>query len=1515
MKRIFTILAAVSCMVMVTTFRAHATCSDGVVIKIGTTEINPANEADVFSDGKFCYNAAEHTLTLNGYQNISEGLYIDASAVDADFTIEVVGNVAFYTGAAALPLRFAKAYDGRGLIIEGNENAKLDLVATGSSAFNCAISCRVSYSDSKYYPLTVKGGMLLEASNTGTKTKTYPAIECSKLTIDDSEINARTSDDYSGTGVIYTAEDKIELKGKIQIFPASQTPWAFQTLRYNTLYPVVVNGFHLTDRTPELVSGDMQAIGSGAIVYNPETRTVYLKYDFQMEAKNDRATAALLIQDDANPTEPITIQSDHDKYHVFIAYSSLADGADGVVFKTPVKIDLNGSTLEIEAKKGHGMVVDSKVELSSSFKRGFVTVLGNQRGVTGGSTGELADEGVYIYATGKNDASFKGFTWNPSHVDFFPPHHWDSENKVAVDGSNIEVGNGTQVQIVASMNEINARSIPAGAGKFTATKDGISIDLPHNYTQDYTDTWDLEINAAASDANKYEFIDWTSGDTDPKYTYTVTGKEDVYNTANFRRLVSLNEKCYVVDGKTLKYWDAKANFKGDPTTIGDLPLTGSYGIYGAIYADGNIYFIEGDGAAENGIRKISFDGTTLGGSASDFVTVSTSYPQITEIAYRASDDCLYAILNDGNWQLYKFPLTDPSTPVKIAVVESPLILAMAFDDNGDLYALDYEDQLIKINLTTGERTKVGDVNLSSISSNAEVSAMYYEPSAKGFVAQEYGSMPDYHLTLFIDRATGAGEFIETRTMDCRGIFTYKAPLPSYKITIKSDNNLQGSVTPEVTDKEYKQGTKIDVTATPKEGWLFDRWSDGKEQSHQIEVKGAQTYTAYFKSDPENVQYPILINNKRLSSKNSANIVAPNVDFGLTAGSISYDDATKTLTLNNAQISAAGAALFVEGDASNPVPALKVVIKGICKLQGKDVIQLVHAKGVTFSGDNLADLSVVSSTGTALVLDESKVTFYGMSAVLSGKGGIIGSSTGNEALEIIGAALEVTGSTSGSIVGIKTYTTKYCKISSPASAEWKEATRNVEDGGGIVKSKITYKADLSIRALSKQDGTGTFTMALKDGSGETFKDGIGWFEAGKEVTINAKGATGFVFGRWEDDANWGDQSKKDDWLKANREVTKGALNETFTAIFYAQPASNVTWYGISDKSDHFVQYKGREYGAGVIESTSDASNITAGDCNGSYYYIADDANGEILRFNFSGVTKDKEQANLDKTQKIATYTGTITDMAYNFKDGKFYLVMDCDQKLYKINGENVDEIGEFITGELKTKVAVTCIAIDASGKKYVLSKAGILYTVKKESAKDKEVELELVGETGDIGYAPGNKPQSMAFDHVSGELYLGANDYLRVIDTKTAKSYFAGDLGQTKGNQGYIRALHRRDRKVTVAVEIAAECKDMGTVKVGPGEDTEYSLLQGASVTIVATPAEGYEFDHWAIKDDESSEPIKEATYTTSASSATYVAYFKSPEGIDEVQSQESGVQKVLQGGTIYIIREGEVYNVVGNRVK
>ena len=273
------------------------------------------------------------------------------------------------------------------------------------------------------------------------------------------------------------------------------------------------------------------------------------------------------------------------------------------------------------------------------------------------------------------------------------------------------------------------------------------------------------------------------------------------------------------------------------------------------------------------------------------------------------------------------------------------------------------------------------------------------------------------------------------------------------------------------------------------------------------------------------------------------------------------------------------------------------------------------------------------------------------------------------------------------------------------------------------------------------------------------------------------------------------------------------------------------------------------------------------------------------------------------------------MAYNFKDSKFYLVMDCDQKLYKINGENVDEIGEFITGELKTKVAVTCIAIDASGKKYVLSKAGILYTVKKESAKDKEVELELVGETGDIGYAPGNKPQSMAFDHVSGELYLGANDYLRVIDTKTAKSYFAGDLGQTKGNQGYIRALHRRDRKVTVSVEVAAECAEMGTVKVGPGEDTEYSLIQGASVTIVATPAEGYEFDHWAIKDDESSESIKEASYTTSASSATYVAYFKSPEGIDEVQSQESGVQKVLHNGTLYIIRDGKVYDATGNPVK
>ena len=67
----------------------------------------------------------------------------------------------------------------------------------------------------------------------------------------------------------------------------------------------------------------------------------------------------------------------------------------------------------------------------------------------------------------------------------------------------------------------------------------------------------------------------------------------------------------------------------------------------------------------------------------------------------------------------------------------------------------------------------------------------------------------------------------------------------YTISATSANTSQGTVTGGGT---YSEGSRITVTATPKTGYAFDRWSDGSTQaSRSIQVSQNLTLTATFKT--------------------------------------------------------------------------------------------------------------------------------------------------------------------------------------------------------------------------------------------------------------------------------------------------------------------------------------------------------------------------------------------------------------------------------------------------------------------------------------------------------------------------------------------------------------------------------------------------------------------------------------------------------------------------------------------
>ncbi len=67
----------------------------------------------------------------------------------------------------------------------------------------------------------------------------------------------------------------------------------------------------------------------------------------------------------------------------------------------------------------------------------------------------------------------------------------------------------------------------------------------------------------------------------------------------------------------------------------------------------------------------------------------------------------------------------------------------------------------------------------------------------------------------------------------------------YTISVTSANTAQGTVTGGGT---YSEGSRVNVTATPKSGYQFDKWSDGNtEASRNINVTQNLSLTASFKA--------------------------------------------------------------------------------------------------------------------------------------------------------------------------------------------------------------------------------------------------------------------------------------------------------------------------------------------------------------------------------------------------------------------------------------------------------------------------------------------------------------------------------------------------------------------------------------------------------------------------------------------------------------------------------------------
>ena len=66
----------------------------------------------------------------------------------------------------------------------------------------------------------------------------------------------------------------------------------------------------------------------------------------------------------------------------------------------------------------------------------------------------------------------------------------------------------------------------------------------------------------------------------------------------------------------------------------------------------------------------------------------------------------------------------------------------------------------------------------------------------------------------------------------------------YTLSVTSANTAQGTVTGGGT---YSEGSRVNITATPKSGYQFDKWSDGNTQATRtVQVSKNESFVAQFK---------------------------------------------------------------------------------------------------------------------------------------------------------------------------------------------------------------------------------------------------------------------------------------------------------------------------------------------------------------------------------------------------------------------------------------------------------------------------------------------------------------------------------------------------------------------------------------------------------------------------------------------------------------------------------------------
>ena len=171
-------------------------------------------------------------------------------------------------------------------------------------------------------------------------------------------------------------------------------------------------------------------------------------------------------------------------------------------------------------------------------------------------------------------------------------------------------------------------------------------------------------------------------------------------------------------------------------------------------------------------------------------------------------------------------------------------------------------------------------------------------------------------------------------------------------------------------------------------------------------------------------------------------------------------------------------------------------------------------------------------------------------------------------------------------------------------------------------------------------------------------------------------------------------------------------------------------------------------------------------------------------------------------------------------------------------------------------------------------------------------------------------KDMAWDYANN-LYLAADGIHGEAGQCIAVYAIPHDADKevsTPANEQYAFTLTSKPAPATYELTVVVNDPQMGSAE-GAG-----TYEEGATATLTATPNTGHEFLYWTIAGEQFTEnPLSllmnshltvEATFRSTVSTA-----------IDNVDDGQLKVEKIWRNGVMYILRNGEVYSVVGARVE